>query len=231
MQDFDGDYPMDTALDQEELPLLGEVVRHLKRVQSNVGYGNFHLLGFDRMLRVGRNYSSVAPFRRAEQEFLERTFYENATRYGFFGEKVLTRLTDEVPAKSVVKIRGTGQYLVKGTPLNTYREVKRAVGEDLVLTSGVRGTVKQMYLFLNKALEADGNFSRASRSLAPPGYSYHAIGDFDVGQKGFGKLNFTASFAKTDVYQRLVELGFVKVRYPLNNLLGVRYEPWHVKVA
>jgi D-alanyl-D-alanine carboxypeptidase len=29
----------------------------------------------------------------------------------------------------------------------------------------------------------------------------------------------------------LVELGYINMRYPEDNLLGVRYEPWHIKVA
>jgi LAS superfamily LD-carboxypeptidase LdcB len=100
-----------------------------------------------------------------------------------------------------------------------------------VLTSGVRSIVKQLYLFMRKAERADGNLSLASRSLAPPGYSFHAIGDFDVGKRGLGGANFTQAFARTDVYRRLVDLGFVEMRYPQQNLLGVRFEPWHIRVA
>ena len=46
--------------------------------------------------------------------------------------------------------------------------------DDLVLTTGVRGVVKQFYLFLRKADRANGNLSLASRSLAPPGYSAYS---------------------------------------------------------
>ena len=72
--------------------------------------------------------------------------------------------------------------------------------------------------------------SMASRSLAPPGHSFHGIGDFDVGKKGYGHRNFTADFAETDEFKRLKQLGFVKIRYHETNPFGVRYEPWHVKV-
>ena len=85
-------------------------------------------------------------------------------------------------------------------------------------------------LFLNKVVRSNGNLSLASRSLAPPGYSYHGIGDFDVGQIGLGSDNFTERFTTTSVYKRLNEQGYVKIRYPLDNLLGVRFEPWHIKV-
>ena len=100
-----------------------------------------------------------------------------------------------------------------------------------MLTSGVRGVVKQARLFLAKVVRSEGNLSRASRSLAPPGYSYHGIGDFDVGQRGLGAANFTDRFARTRLYRRLVETGHLVERYPLGNDLGVRHEPWHVMVV
>ena len=100
----------------------------------------------------------------------------------------------------------------------------------MVLTSGIRSVTKQFLLFLNKAYGSEGNLSLASRSLAPPGYSYHGIGDFDVGQTGLGPDNFTERFTTTSVYKRLNEQGYVRIRYPLDNMLGVRFEPWHIKV-
>ncbi|MGI9295075.1 MAG: M15 family metallopeptidase, partial [Pseudomonadales bacterium] len=99
------------------------------------------------------------------------------------------------------------------------------------LTSGIRGIVKQMQLFLAKAVVTNGNLSQASRSLAPPGYSYHGIGDFDLGKVGFGLRNFTESFATTDEYKRLIDLGYVSIRYTETNPFGVRHEPWHIKIA
>nr|VFJ87506.1 MAG: D-alanyl-D-alanine carboxypeptidase [Candidatus Kentron sp. LFY] len=230
IRDFDGDHSEDIWLARDELPLLAETVAHLKRVQTKMGHGNFHLLGFDEMLRFGRNYSDIKPFTAREIEFMERIFYREAARYGFLGEKLLTHLTDNISKRQVVKIPGTGQYIAKGKSLDICHKVQRAVGDDLILTSGVRGIAKQMYLFMNKALVTKGNLSRASRSLAPPGYSYHAIGDFDVGQKGLGRLNFTKTFATTRVYRRLIDLGFTEIRYPPDNLVGVRFEPWHIKI-
>ena len=104
------------------------------------------------------------------------------------------------------------------------------MGRQAVLTSGVRSIIKQTLLFLNKAKKTRGNLSMASRSLAPPGFSYHGIGDFDIGQAGYGISNFTERFATTKVYKRLYKLGYTKFRYNKNNLLGVRFEPWHIKV-
>jgi LAS superfamily LD-carboxypeptidase LdcB len=90
--------------------------------------------------------------------------------------------------------------------------------------------MKQFLLFLNKANKNKGNLSMASRSLAPPGYSFHGIGDFDVGKKGYGIHNFTERFTKTNVYKRLTDLGYIKFRYERDNDLGVRFEPWHIEV-
>ena len=148
----------------------------------------------------------------------------------FFGEKPVKDITDQVRKREVLKIPYTGNYLYKGMPLQTYKGIIRGVGAGVVLTSGIRSVTKQFLLFLNKACENEGNLSLASRSLAPPGYSYHGIGDFDVGQAGLGADNFTERFTTTSVYHRLNEQGYVRIRYPLDNLLGVRFEPWHIKV-
>jgi hypothetical protein len=75
------------------------------------------------------------------------------------------------------------------------------------------------------------SLSLASRSLAPPGYSYHGIGDFDVGQVGLGADNFSQRFTTTRVYRKLKDLGYMKIRYVEDNMLGVRFEPWHIKVS
>ncbi len=231
MRRFEDDHDTDAFLGECEVELLKRTAAHLRRVQNTVGYGNFGIVGFDRMLRIGRRYPQVERFDRKELMFLESIFYSEADRLGFYGEKVLTRMTEEIPRKEVFKVPATGQFLFQGESLETYLQIKRAIGDDVVLTSGVRGVVKQMYLFLNKAVRTGGNLSRASRSLAPPGYSFHGIGDFDVGKRGLGRANFTAKFARTDVYERLLDYGFATLRYPPGNLEGVRYEPWHIKVV
>ena len=105
------------------------------------------------------------------------------------------------------------------------------MGRGAILTSGVRSVIKQFLLFLDKAYRCNGNISLASRSLAPPGYSYHGIGDFDVGQVGLGSDNFTERFTTTPIYRRLRDLGYINIRYQRDNLLGVRFEPWHIKVS
>ena len=95
----------------------------------------------------------------------------------------------------------------------------------------MRGLAKQYHLFLRKAVETQGNLSRAARSLAPPGYSFHAVGDFDIGKLGLGSENFTDRFAETEEFSKLIDLGYVDIRYPESNPFGVRHEPWHIKIS
>ena len=72
--------------------------------------------------------------------------------------------------------------------------------------------------------------TKASRSIAPPAYSYHTISDFDVGRKGWGHKNFTADFASTYEFNKMTQLDYIGMRYNMNNSDGVRFEPWHVEV-
>ncbi len=230
MRRFDEPHEDDICLDREGFRLLKFSLHRLKRLQRTVGHGNFHLLDFDDALKIARSYSKVGRFPKDELDFLETIFYEDGTRFGFLGKKPLKNLTDRIGKQKVVKVRRTGNYLYKGLPLETYKGIKQHLGDQVILTSGVRSVTKQFFLFLNKAYKSKGNLSLASRSLAPPGYSYHGIGDFDVGQVGFGSDNFSERFTSTKVYRRLVDLGYINLRYPRGNLLGVRFEPWHIKV-
>ncbi len=231
IRDFDGTFDDDYFLSAEQCELLRTTAARLERAVGVIGHGNFNLVSFDELLGFARRYERIAAFAPRELEFLEEIFYTDATRYGFFGPKVLHSLTAAFDPRDVERIPSTGHYLLRGEPLERYRRIRRDLGDGIFLTSGIRGVVKQYQLFLSKAVETGGNLSRASRSLAPPGYSYHAIGDFDVGRVGFGLRNFTAEFADTPEYQRLIDLGYVTIRYTETNHFGVRHEPWHIKIA
>lgn len=231
MANFEDAYSDDVYLDEDQRVLLIDTFERIGRVQLLVGHGNFNVISFDDMLKFARHYPEVGAFHKIEADFLEELFFHKASRYGFMGDKVTLSLTAGVAANDRVKIARTGHYLYRGAPQVLYRRVQQDLGERVVLTSGIRSVVKQTHLFLAKTVESNGNLSRASRSLAPPGHSYHGIGDFDVGKVGFGARNFTADFAQTAEFRRLVELGYVDMRYPRRNPLGVRYEPWHIKVV
>lgn len=231
MRNFDKPHPDDVFVEPGELQLLCECSERLARLELIVGYGFFHLLSFDDALRYARNYQRIGEFTKPEIAFMEKVFYRDARIYGFLDEKPLKDLTHAVRRKQVVRIARTGNYLHRGPSYEAYTRIRKSVGDRVVLTSGVRGIMKQFRLFLNRACEAGGNLSLASRQIAPPGYSYHGFDDFDVGQAGFGDMNFTERFTETDAYRRMADLGCLHLRYPRDNLLGVRYEPWHIMVT
>ncbi len=226
---FDEDFADDFFLHEAQLKVLLSIIGKLSEAKRLVGYGHFNLISFDELLKV-LAFSELGNFTQLELDFIEATYFRDAREYGFFGSKVLSEITSKIDGAKAIKIPGTGHFLYRGRPEILYAELKKDVGSDIVLTSGIRSVVKQLDLFFNKAVQCNGNFSRASRSLAPPGYSFHGIGDFDVGKSGFGADNFTDNFATTEVYKRLIDLGYVNIRYTESNSYGVRYEPWHIKV-
>jgi hypothetical protein len=230
MPDFDQLHPGDVYVEKELLPVLRSCVSRLKRLERMTGHGNFYLLGFDAGLAIARHYSQVDEFTKEEKDFLERVFYTDSSVYGFIGEKPIEKMTSRIYKKDTVKIPPTGNYVYRGISHEMYKKLKKSAGDKLYLTSGIRGVFKQFLLFLDKAETKRGNLSQASRSLAPPGYSYHGIADFDVGQMGYGVLNFTERFTTTEVYKKLEDLEYVNLRYTEGNLKGVRFEPWHIKV-
>jgi hypothetical protein len=223
--------PADIIASAVQRRSIESVLARLRRLQNYVGHGNFNIIGWDETLKIARERAKVGAFTRAELDLIEEIFSTNAQTLGFYGEKVVTRLSATIPQKDVIKIPGTGHFLFKGTATGTYDKIRRDLGDSILLTSGIRSVVKQLYLFLNKVEQVDGNLSLASYSLAPPGHSYHAIGDFDVGKKGFGRKNFSAEFAETDEFKRLIDLGYLDIRYTQKNPFGVRYEPWHIKIV
>ncbi len=215
---------------KNERLLLYAISLKLKHVQKLIGYGNFNLLGFDELLKIARAYPRIGVFSKEELDYIEKIFYEEATKYGFYGKKVTHELSDSIKKKETVKVAHSGHYLYKGEPSELYARLQKEIGPSVVLTSGVRSVVKQLDLFLYKAQKLEGNYSIAAHSLAPPGYSFHGIGDFDVGKVGLGYNNFTSVFAHTKEYRSLQKLGYISIRYPENNPFGVRFEPWHIKV-
>lgn len=214
----------DIVATSDELALIRDINSKFKKTVDQVGFGNFNIISFDEAQKY-------AQFSRVELEFLEMLFFKDAKDYGFFGSKVTNSLTETISKRDVFKVPNTGHFLFRGESQKVYDQVKKDIGSNIILTSGVRSIPKQMHLFLSKTIECAGNYSLASRSLAPAGYSYHSIGDFDVGKDGFGHKNFTSEFANTTEYEKLSKLGYVSIRYPEGNPFGVYFEPWHIEVV
>ncbi|MDN3649898.1 M15 family metallopeptidase [Reinekea marina] len=231
VSNFETNFTDDVVLSEADYKLLVQSLERINRVQDYVGFGNFNVLSLDEALKYAKYSPRIGEFSAEELNFLEKMFNYNSSRLGFFGEKVISNMTNVVPSNDVVKMPGTGHYVFRGHSETFYNKLTAEVGDTLILTSGVRNIVKQYQLFMAKTVQASGNLSRASRSLAPPGHSYHAIGDFDVGRVGGGLANFTAEFASTEEFKKLQDLGYVQIRYTADNTLGVRYEPWHIRVV
>ncbi len=231
IREFDRSFDDDFLIEPGRFPLLARVADRLDRAQRIIGHGHFNILGWQELFGFGERLSQIGPFVPDEISLMKELFDADARRYGFFGEKVLDRVTAEIDPRSVVKVAGTGHYLMRGASFSLYQQIRSQLGENVVLTSGVRGIVKQMHLFVAKAVSTEGNLSQAARSLAPPGFSFHSMGDFDVGTKELGSENFTERFAETEEYRRLLDLEYVEIRYSESNRYGVRFEPWHIKLA
>lgn len=228
---FDINYLDDVILTEAEYLQLVQTLERINRVQDWVGFGNFNILSFDDALKFARSSPRIGEFTEAELAFMEQLFSFESARLGFLGEKVIDQITHVVNSKDVFKVPRSGHYVYRGESEAFYNRLRGEVGEELILTSGVRSIMKQYQLFLAKTVQASGNMSRAARSLAPPGHSYHAIGDFDVGRVGGGLSNFSSEFADTSVFKKLQNLGYVQIRYTEDNEFGVRYEPWHIRVV
>lgn len=231
VKNFDQTFANDIFLADDKMIIFQNTSNRILRVQKVIGYANFNLVSFDNMLLYAHRYPKIGKFRKEELDLIDELFFYDANKYGFHGNKVIKDLTSNINKNEMFKIKGSGHYLFRGDALNKFNQLKKDIGNELILTSGVRSVVKQLQLFLAKLNKSKGNLSLASRSLAPPGHSYHGIGDFDVGKKGFGKLNFTSKFSNTKEYEKLIELKYVDLRYTKDNQVGVRYEPWHIKVV
>jgi len=221
----------DIWIKNEQKAVFESVIKKLDMVERTVGYAKFNLISLDETLKIAKNFSKIGAFSAAEIAYIEEVFYTDPVVYGFYGKRTIEKLSDTINEKDVVKIDGTGHYVYRETSQELLQRLMKDIGPTLILTSGVRSMVKQLSLHLEKIKSESGNITVASRSLVPPGFSYHSVGDFDVGKKGWGHQNFTANFARTEEFWNLQKLSYVSTRYTIGNGDGVRFEPWHVKIV
>lgn len=229
MANFDQNHPDDVFLTLSKRKTFHSCYRKLQLFSRYIGYGHFNLASFDDFIKYSKSAPRLEPLTKQELRFLEEVFFFPAEKYGFFGKKLQTNITAKIPNREIVKIPFSGHYLYRDVSYPIYQRIKKDVGRSIILTSGIRSVVKQFHLFFAKTIKSEYNLSQASRSLAPPGYSYHSVGDFDVGKKGLGTFNFTDKFSQTDEYRKLIDLGYIDIRYPDDNPFGVRFEPWHIE--
>ncbi len=220
----------DVNLHINDLKLLYSLDKRLTRLRRFVGFANFNVISFDQARYYARNYSKIGKFTKEELNLIEKLFYSEPAKFGFYGNKTVQNISQTIHKKDITKIARSGHYIYKGKPLDDYNRILKDVSSNLILTSGIRNVVKQLSLYISKIKTLNGNLSRASTVIAPPAYTYHAISDFDIGKKGWGNRNFTAEFAKTKEFQEMRKLEYISIRYTKNNKDGVRFEPWHVRV-
>lgn len=219
-----------TSIGLDKSPsLIKTLILKLTEVQNHIGYVKFNTISFDEMLKVA--YRCKRPFSTKEIDYIESIFYGDPRRYGFYGERTVPNLTTAIADKDLVYIKKSGHFLMRGAAEEKYNTIRKLIGKEVILTSGVRAPVKQLYLFLNKMVSEGGDLRLTSTCIAPPGFTFHSVGDFDIGKVGYGMANFSEKFQETDVFKKLYEGGYITIRYTVNNSYGVRYEPWHIKVT
>jgi len=214
----------------QDMQTLHIIDQRLNRLRRFIGYANFNIVSFDEALYYARNYSRIGAFSKKEIELIEKLFFMEPSALGFYGEKTVDNITSVIKKQDLEKIPYSGHFIFKGKPLEDYHRIIKDIGDNIILTSGVRSVIKQLDLYISKIKELNGNLTKASTVIAPPAYTYHAISDFDIGKKGWGKRNFTADFARTEEFAKMIKLNYISIRYTINNKDGVRFEPWHVKV-
>lgn len=220
----------DVNLHLNDLKTLYSLDARLKRLRRYVGYANFNIISLDEALYYARNYPAIGEFTKLELALIEKLFYSEPNKYGFYGDKTVDNISQKIPSKEIEKIAHSGHFIFKGKPLEDYHRILKDIGDNLILTSGIRNVVKQLSLYISKVKSLNGNLSKASNVIAPPAYTYHAVSDFDVGKRGWGNRNFTSAFARTEEFYKMQKLDYISIRYTINNKDGVRFEPWHVKV-
>lgn len=219
-----------TSIGLDKSPsIVKSMIQKLDAVQSYIGYVKFNTISFDEMLKIA--HRCKMPFSPKETGYIESIFYGDPRRYGFYGERTVPKLTATIAPKELIYIKKSGHFLMRGAAEEKYNAIRKLIGRDVILTSGVRAPVKQLYLFLNKMVSEGGDLRLTSTCIAPPGFTFHSIGDFDIGKVGYGMANFSEKFQETDVFKRLYEGGYITIRYTPDNPYGVRYEPWHIKVT
>lgn len=103
-------------------------------------------------------------------------------------------------------------------------------GVSLVAISGFRSISDQEKLF-ERQIQRQGSATAAARLSAPAGYSEHHTGfALDIGDGSRPETDVKFEFENTKAYQWLQANGRrygVELSFPLNNVQGVSFEPWH----
>lgn len=152
-------------------------------------------------------------------------------------EKFGHRSYGEAPSATLAPVgpyRDTGRVVrMRSSAAHAFLKMvsaARAEGVGIVPISGFRPISYQKTLF-ERAVKRYGSEQKASRWVAPPGYSEHATGwTLDVGDESQRGTDIEPSFESTPASRWLQKnaqrFGF-ELSFPPNNPQGVNHEPWH----
>lgn len=214
--------PSDIFVLKTEREVFDSSFKKLYALLNRVGYVKFSALDISQA-------RTLVSFTDDEMDYLKKLFMFDASNFGFYRDKPLSDFNAKIDSTKLTQANGI--LCFDGKTIDKYRAMKDSIGDDVFMSSGIRSIVKQSFLFIQKARHCDYNLSMASRTIAPPGYSYHGVGYFDIGSRKISlSQNFTDQFADTGVFKKAAKDGYISLRYGLENKLGVRYGPWHVKV-
>jgi LAS superfamily LD-carboxypeptidase LdcB len=184
---------------------------------------------------------------KREVNSLKKLLKINPFEYGFKGEYLGIQ---EVP-KDLVEIEGQRfkadneegfqEIGIRYLPQSAYKAYKRIndrmfkeIGRRVLVTSGYRSPAYQLFLFAYYLDMYDFDIQKTIERVAVPGYSEHSVADYVaidfITEEGVPQDKDERLFEGTEEYKWLLEnakkYGFGE-SYPLNNKLGVMYEPWH----
>jgi D-alanyl-D-alanine carboxypeptidase len=140
----------------------------------------------------------------------------------------------EAPVSELAPISRDGHFRLRkaaGAQFLQMQAAARANGVILTPISAFRTVEEQNYLFFGVKQQRNQETRKRAEVSAPPGYSEHHTGyAVDLGDGRAPGTNLSQTFDKTAAF-RWLENNAAKysfeMSFPLNNLQGVSYEPWH----
>ncbi|HSM82699.1 MAG TPA: M15 family metallopeptidase [Nodosilinea sp.] len=144
------------------------------------------------------------------------------------------RAYDEAPAEDLVALAANGSIRLRAAAASQYEAMAQAAaqaGIRLVPLSGFRSQDEQEAIFFGLKAERGQDAQTRAEVSAPPGYSEHHTGfAIDLGDSSQAGTHLSQEFADTAAYQWMqanaVRFGY-ELSFPLDNLQGVAFEPWH----
>lgn len=219
----------DYILTKPELISLKSLDKKIGVVFRHIGYKKSNIINYYDFIKELNASKGLTPLTKNEKEIFDKIYYMDAKEFGFKGARVSSSYKKFIKKEDLIDV-GSGHYLYRGKSYRLYEQISRDTNDTIMITSGFRNVLKQFYIFTMRVIKLKGDMTKAKDLIAPPAYSYHYHGDFDIGVVGMGIDNFTSKIIEYKEYQKLIDLGTISIRYTKYNKIGVKYEPWHIKI-